>query len=313
MRIKHLQPWVLIPALLLAPTTTSGDARQQPSISQAADFISWRPIIWVSGRAVLEVPVRFDGISAKCSMQLDTAVWTTQLRGDPRLIEQRYGQTGAPPKTVPLSGEIAGCPFGTSFPVFRRGIPGADLEGNVLIGTLGSDFLRNRILLLDFIRQRVAILPEGNGLPPEIVSAAEFLPMSVQHGQLFIPLSINGKLNYGYMYDSGSSLAALITTRSRWQKLTGRTGDEPENERKIGSTWGQRSVFVGAPLQGVLRIGPAALQQPTIEFEATGLPNFDFDRYPAQGLFGNRIFFDHYMIIVDMSMGRFGILADGQQ
>ena len=303
---------------LRAPDLASS-ARKTHSISPVAS-IPWHPIIWACwgghDRSALEVPVRFDGIPAKLAMQLDTGAWTTQLRGDPRLIprliERPHGQTGAPPETVPLSGEIAGCPFRTSIPVFPRGIPGADPAGNILIGTLGSDFLRNRILLLDFIHQRVAILPEGSGLPPEIESAAEFLPMSVRRGQLYIPLSINGKLNYGYLYDSGSSLAALLTTRSRWQELTGRTGDEPENEREISSTWGKRSVVVGAPLQGVLSIGPAALQKPTVLFESTGLPNFDFDCYPAQGtqgLFGNRIFFDRFTVIVDMEAGRFGVLS----
>jgi hypothetical protein len=211
----HLGLWLLALAVSISPA----DAQNEQLHNNRTDSsISWCPIIWVSwagrDKAVLEVPVHFDGITAKLVMQLDTAAWTTQLRGDPHQIGHPKRESATTPTTVPLSGEIAGCPFRTAIPVSPRPIPGPDPAGNILIGTLGTDFLSNRILLLDFVRQRVAILDQGTGLPPEIESAAEILPMSVRRGQLYIPLSINGKLNYGYLYDSGSSLAALITTRA---------------------------------------------------------------------------------------------------
>ena len=90
--------------------------------------------------------------------------------------------------------------------------------------------------------------------------------------------------------------------------MTGRTGDETGNERRNGNSWGKRFVVVGAPLQGELRIGPAGIQKPIVEFESTGLPNFDFDRAQVQGLFGNRIFFDRFPVVVDMQASRFGMV-----
>ena len=61
-------------------------------------------------------------------------------------------------------------------------------------------------------------------------------------------------------------------------------------------------------MKGELRVGPAVLKNPMVEFDSTNLPNLDFDKYPAHGLFGNVIFFDRYMVIVDVARYRFGII-----
>jgi hypothetical protein len=136
----------------------------------------------------------------------------------------------------------------------------------------------------------------------------KFLPMAVRRGQWYVPVEVNGVANYGYLFDTGSSLATLTTTRTRWQKLTGRTGDEADNQHEVSNTWGKRSEFIVAPLRGDMRIGSAVLERPPIKFESTGFSNFDFDRYPAQGLFGNVIFFDRFTVIVDVAAHRFGLI-----
>ena len=112
------------------------------------------------------------------------------------------------------------------------------------------------------------------------------------------------------MYDSGSSAFSLITTRAQWQLLTGRMGDEASNERVVSHSWDQRCVIIGAPMKGELQVGQAKLEHPTVYFEASGLPNFDFDhyRYPTKGLFGNRLFEDRFTVVLDIPSRRMGLI-----
>jgi hypothetical protein len=166
-------------------------------------------------------------------------------------------------------------------------------------------------LLIDFVRQRVVILPEGTSLPEDVESATRFLPLTIRQDHLFVPVSLGGSISTGYFWDSGSSAVYLTTTRERWQDLTGRTGVETDNQVATLLSWDQRGVSVAAPMSGELRIGPAAVSGPIINFESTGLPNFQFDRdcSECRGLFGNRLFYGRYTVVLDMQGARFGLLA----
>ena len=298
-----------IASLALLVFSSPTDYAAEPSEYES---LPWRPILWTGSgrgsRAVLDVSARLDGINAELSMQLDSANPITQLYADPyRIFGIKRPERVATTDRRPLTGEISGCWFRAHIPVIPRAIRG-DRSGPIQIGCLGSDFFARRILLLDFVTQRIAILPEHTELPVQVEQETKFLPMAVRRGQWYIPVEVNGLRNYGFLFDSGSSLSTLITTRTRWQRLTGRMGDEPDNRKRVSGTWGKRSEFVGAPLKGNFRIGSAILEKPIIEFESTGLPNFDFDRYPAQGLFGNVIFFDRFTLVIDVLGHRFGLI-----
>ena len=163
-------------ATLRLPGESGEFARTPVSHSSA---IAWRPIIWHSWnereRGALYVPVRLDGIPGNFIMQLDTGAGNSPLDGDPRQFDRSFSGTLVEKGSVPLSGEIAGCRFDESFHLYSGGKLRPDEKGNISIGSLGADFLRQRILLIDFAGQRVAILPPGSDIPPEMESAAQFL------------------------------------------------------------------------------------------------------------------------------------------
>lgn len=275
--------------------------------------LSWSPIHWESAKigdrtvdkAALLVPVQLDGRPGPILVQLDLGADLSQF--DSVAYEQLFGKGTAPrdkPKKLAFTGVFGGARVEEHLfdVVPQRGEP-TPAGKPILLGTLGADFFAKRILILDFVRQRVAIVDEGAALPEDLEKQANFASITVRDGSLFVPLSINGKTETDYFYDTGSSAFPIVTTRARWQSLTGRTGKEPGNEVWRVNSWGREAVMVGAPISGDIRLGDARLDRPLVFFESSGIPNL-----ADSNLFGNALFFNRFTVIVDISGKRFGLI-----
>ncbi len=123
------------------------------------------------------------------------------------------------------------------------------------IGTLGLDFFRDRVLLLDFPARRVAILGPGEAMPAWIEEQASWVGVDYREEKLFVPLTLAGETYDDFFYDTGSSLFPVSTTMEIWQKATGRRGDEPSNITWKVPSFGQEVVLIGAPSRGGSRWG----------------------------------------------------------
>jgi hypothetical protein len=283
----------------------------------AAAGLTWIPIHWESAKigerlvekAALLVPVQLEGKSAKILVQLDLGADLTQFDAAP--YEQLFGKGTAPrdkPKKMPFTGTFGGARVQNYlFDVLPGGGEKSSGDEPVLLGTLGADFFQKRILLLDFIGQRIRILDEDGRLPETLENRATFVPLTVRDGRLFVPLSINGKEEGGFFYDTGSSLFTITTTRAKWQEITGRTGNEPDNEVWRVPSWGREAVMVGARTKGEVRVGNARLEHPLAFFESSGLENLN-----AVSLFGNALFFGRFSVIVDIPGKRFGLIEKSE-
>jgi hypothetical protein len=177
----------------------------------------------------------------------------------------------------------------------------------VRLGTLGVDFFRNRILLLDFVRQRLCILDEQGKLTETTEHAASFVPLTIRGGHLMVPLTVNGNVETDFFYDTGSSLFPIATTRAKWQVITGRNGTESDNQIWRVNSWGREAVMVGAPIRGNLQVGEARLSRPLVFFESSGIPDL-----ANANLFGNALFFGRFTVIVDIPGKRFGLIPAGK-
>ena len=155
--------------------------------------------------------------------------------------------------------------------------PGTPVE----LGTIGAAFFEKRILLLDFVAQRLAILDKGEGLPAAIAERADFVPIDYRNHKIFISLTLNGVEESGLFFDTGSSSMAVTTTRARWLEWTGRQPDDAKN-KVLAKSWGKDARWLGAPIEGSMCIGKAGVTEAVAFFEATGLENLDFDRYRSR-------------------------------
>lgn len=74
-----------------------------------------------------------------------------------------------------------------------------------MVGTIGAPFFENRILILDFVGSRVAIL---DALPAEVERRAVFSPLH-RNNKVFVTFTLNGKQEKEMVFDTGSSAFAL--------------------------------------------------------------------------------------------------------
>jgi hypothetical protein len=259
--------------------------------------------------AALMVEARLDGIDAPAVMQLDTGADADIVYGVPYV--QLKPDAAAAKDYVLVSGTIAGVRFGREWFNLAAKHGGPIQPGTpVRLGTIGAAFFEKRILLLDFVAQRLAILGKGEEVPPEIAQRADFVPIDYRNHKMFVSLTLNGVEESGLFFDTGSSSMAVTTTRARWLEWTGRQADDPGNTVFLGQSWGKDARWVGAPVNSIC-IGKACVTGALAFFEATGLENLDFDRYPfkAAGLFGNLPFDGRFTVIVDLPNKRFGLIA----
>jgi hypothetical protein len=273
----------------------------------------WTAIQWQSAkigdrvvqRAALMVPVQADGKDQQILAQLDLGTPVTVFKAAP--CQQIFGKEAVPADKVsrlPFTGTLAGVRVRDYWiDVIPRGAfspPGQP----ILLGGIGADFFQNRILLLDFVRQRLCILNEHVKLSPELENSASFVPLTMRNGKLIVPVTVNGRTEADFFYDTGASLFPLATTRARRQAFTGRTGQESDNEIWRVNSAGREAVMVGARIAGELRVGAARLQDPLVFFESSGLANLQ-----NISLFGNALFFDRFTVIVDIPGKRFGLVG----
>lgn len=287
--------------------------------------LTWTEFKWASlqengrrhERAALLVPVFINGVGGRnYYLQLDTAAEYSELYEVPYRqllrINHKSDQLGMQAK---VSGEIAGQ---TLHKVSLRvrpqfGDPLTDTNETPDVGTLGLDFFEDRVLLLDFPFNRLAILAADDSLPPELEGRATFLPATVQPGRFIVPVTIND-VTYasGFFFDTGSSLMPILTSQMLWRDITKRQGNEPDNVMLTGKSWGQDKQWVAAPIQGALQIGPAYLLHPLAYYKIRDEDSYVGTDGRPGGIIGNVLFCDQFLVIVDIPHRRFGLVMHSQ-
>ncbi|MFL5541037.1 MAG: hypothetical protein ACJ8J0_18760 [Longimicrobiaceae bacterium] len=288
----------------------------------AADGVRWSPFHWVSAdlagrhydRVAIYVPIASPDLGGRYWLQLDTgaesALWI--YRAPLAQLLSRRGVAYDSTRAVSIDGTIGAYPLRQARVQVQRYAGDTVQAGDTLakIGTLGLGFLQRRVLLLDLPRGRFALLDSTEVLPAWIERAASWVPVDHRNGKMFIPLTVGGTVHRGFFYDSGASLFALSTTPELWREVTGRTGDEPDNTVLRGPSFGQEIVFRGAPVRGRVSVGAAALENPLAFYVAEGPERLDFHTwgFPVEGLIGNALFADRYLVVVDLPRRRFGLV-----
>ena len=275
-----------------------------------SEAITWSRIVWESGsvtlagrpvqRAALMVETRLDGMSAPMLMQLDTGTPDSVLLG--RSYEQLHRNDTVVGPGRKLGGWVAGRRFDNEVFVL---LP--NLGEPRRLGSLGAMFFEQRVLIVDFVSQRIAILDPRQDLPAKF----DFVPLDYRDHKIFVTLTLNGVPDRDMILDTGSSAVPLFTTARRWQEWTGRRTDDPRKVQLKGKSWGREVTLAGAPLKGSICLGKACLSDPLIFFAPTVLANLDLERAPYRiaGIFGNALFDGRYTVVVDLPHRRFGLMT----
>lgn len=288
--------------------------------------LPWIPFSWsgttLAGRrfdkAAIMVLVTLDNLPHRFLMQLDLGAVTTVVYGNPiqpylekhpalkaKLDTTRtfrmQAQKNAMLTHVALKlGPVSFGPrdIGT-FKNFGDSLTAATLAAAhpVHIGTVAPDLFQGKVLVIDYPHQRFCVTDK---VPATFIHAS-FQPFKLKDGRIKIPLRINN-VTQDLLFDTGSSLFALLTTRPRAVALApGAVQDSVKT-----STWGNYYYVYSRRVQGPVYFGRQPL--PSTLVYADNLDKFT-DFYRQENIWGitGNAYFLHNVVIIDYKNHVFGV------
>lgn len=255
-------------------------------------------------RAALLVPVELEGCDEPLRMQLDLGTGATVLYDTPmqRLVDDGTCEPAVmdahPGRSLSVAGNGA-----VQVPIV---VIETDDAGDV-VGTVGSHFFRERILVVDFPAGRIQVLEPG--VPSPMLAGMEWIPAAYRDPHLLLPVEAGGETLEDVVYDTGASLFPLVTTEARWRQLTGSTPDAPSNRVVRVPSWDSEVVLVGAKAKVPVALGSATLASPWVYFQRSGREDVKIENWnpPIDGLIGNVLFADDYTVAIDIGGERIGL------
>jgi len=105
---------------------------------------------------------------------------------------------------------------------YGESFPKNDTISKISIGTIGTDFMDNRITMIDFKNKTIQFYSER---PNWMNSLTNFKPFDFAGRRFMLPAIIDGN-KLELFYDSGSSCFGLITSKNRYDKYTDKNVEE---------------------------------------------------------------------------------------
>lgn len=296
------------------------------SITTSAQKLEWIPFDWVGAevsgkyfdKLAITIPVTVDNLPHKFNLQLDLGAITTVFYGnsinpylekyknlkskiDTTLTFRMQSQTNFKLKNVEL--KLGKVNFGKInigiFKNFGDEIPkdSVNTKSEKNIGTIAPDLFQDKILIIDYAKKRICVVEK---LPNEY-SKATFMPFKMKEGRIKIPLNIGGK-NEDLLFDTGSSLFALITSEDKANKIT----DSKIIDSLQTSSWGEKYMVYGKINKTKVKFGNKTLKQEIIHYDKQK-GNIDFYKdEEIWGITGNAYFLNN-VVIIDYKKKIFGV------
>ncbi|RZJ82804.1 MAG: hypothetical protein EOO20_23940 [Chryseobacterium sp.] len=166
------------------------------------------------------------------------------------------------------------------------------------IGTIGPDLFQNKILIIDYQKNRIGICEEI----PKQYKSATFQPFKSNDGRPKIPLTIGGETKY-VMFDTGSSLFTLTATKKDALAIA-----DPKivDSLKV-SSWGKMLTYYGVKTKKPIMFGNKILNGSTVYYDEQETFQGFYNFAEIWGLTGN-IFFLKNTVIIDYKNKIFGVL-----
>lgn len=281
-------------------------------------MIPWIPFIWSSdtlfGRELKRSAIFLKGkiipLEKEGSFQFDLGAPRSVIYG--KAFEPNSLEKFVTDKTATLNSQevpvlnltISVGDLSVTSPALLKDFGEGEIDGSPIVGTVGADLVDGRILIVDFPHQRIAVV---DSLPEVFVEKTRFAELTrTPRGHLFVRVEVNGKETLA-MYDSGSSIFGLITTREIWEDLT---DGEVIDSFKI-TAWGKVHTVYAGRGKAKITVAGEPIRVDTIHYvDMEGLGDF-LRQANAIGIMGNRPMWDR-TIVVDTKGGRFGIYLEGR-
>ena len=177
-----------------------------------------------------------------------------------------------------------------------------DTTSIIKIGTIGSDIIENKVLMIDYPNKEIFI---GNNTPDSLALNTKFSDFKYKYRKVLLPPT-RGTESEDIYFDTGTSAFELMTDKDRWNKLAKKGASVNTFEiSNWGKIWVANSIATddsiqfnstSFPIKNVTYVdGPGILLK--LAFSISGV----------QGLTGNKLFLNK-KIIVDTKKLKFAII-----
>lgn len=285
--------------------------------------INWVSFLWTNQikngklyeRTAMLIPCRIDGIKNDLTLQFDIGSKSTMLYENS--LSSFYFQNRT------LSDRLSNFKFPVSLAVKRKlfdnlnisfgtyqvyntsslvlnnygnkTTPEAIIKGDTIhIGTLGADIFQDKVLIIDYPKQRFAITENV----PEAFNNRSLISIEIdKNGKPVLPLILNSK-KYRILFDNGSSLFPLITASENLSKFS----QGPILDSIEVSSWGEKHFVDSRMITDTFSLGGKKFSNVKVYSNHSGL---GIDKR-TDGMAGNYLFW-HNTIIVDFKNKKFGV------
>lgn len=285
-----------------------------PALAQTSELVLSHegqevPFRWLEAKfgdrtephAALLLPVRIEGVSKTLYMQFDLGAPSTVLmkskieslaRRLPRLAigsEGRVARFGFSMGDV--QAEARGVRVHDDGP--GEGIAWDDADRIDVIGTVGADLLRGRVLAINYPRNRIFI---GASAPEGLVPAGQMIPfVFTPRGVILTGMVVDGEAR-NIMLDTGSSAFALLIGHEEW--LTRTDGGAGAVSFPVNS-WGRTLTAHVAPTRSVATFGDTRVPLGEVAYiEGVDAAQANAMRASGMGgMTGNKLFVDRILVL----------------
>jgi hypothetical protein len=289
--------------LLLAATLPAGAASYDRFVWSSAEVGGV-----VHPRAAVLVPIEIPGAADGLYAQLDTGADATIFYGN---ILRKFGID-----VDSVDGDLPSFqwyghdhhPGPMERPVFLDWTKDADINPESknpqdhIVGTVGLDKIIGKILVLDFPRERYAVLDDTGDLAEVVAGPIDYVPAEISYNKFYISVQLGEDTIPAVRYDCGSSSAALILPLDWWKWATGLNGYESQVVKDSVPSWGKYVDIWAAPSQYDMVIGSFRIKTPVVTFVDWPDPTLETTK-----LLGNAPFADSCVVVVDCIRSKFGV------
>lgn len=169
------------------------------------------------------------------------------------------------------------------------------------IGTIGLDIFKNRVLILDFKRNKIGIAGSlSKKFYNQKLNTTNF---KFYKNRIILPIKI-GEETYPFFYDCGASMFSLQTTYEKSKSFAPAVLKDTLYNINNGESGTIHNV-AGGTIEKPVRISGKAYENVKVFVEPK--PSEIFDEAKVLGLLGNKLFLNN-IIIIDFKNNKFTVL-----
>ena len=221
---------------------SSHPKKQLSELDPTCATYEWESHPQLGPQAAIRVPIEING--HKVVFQLDTGADTSLIYDESQVGDELEVKLDKGFKYIEVPASLANYDLGKPHIYLMKEMNHpADRGTNGAVGTIGTDLLIGKILLLNFKRKMICIYAQGQ-LPRELAENSYEVGAELDNGKFIIPLEFPAlRQPIPLFLDTGSSALSIFTDMTIWKSLV----DATAPQRIISATvWGSAVDFIGA-------------------------------------------------------------------